>query len=131
MQPFEIIKVRLQTQPKDAKIYNGIIDCLTKIIKNEGPLALYKGTVTPLIGVGILGSVRFGFFENFKNALANYQGIAPIDLSLASRSLCAFCTGTLVSFLVVLSILYSPQLNIPESECKSKSQQWIKSIVVH
>lgn len=34
MQPFEIIKVRLQTQPKDAKIYNGIIDCLTKIIKN-------------------------------------------------------------------------------------------------
>jgi hypothetical protein len=34
MQPFEIIKVRLQTQPKDAKIYNGILDCLTKIIKN-------------------------------------------------------------------------------------------------
>lgn len=34
MQPFEIIKVRLQTQPKDAKIYNGIIDCLSKIIKN-------------------------------------------------------------------------------------------------
>ncbi len=45
MQPFEIIKVRLQTQPQDAKIYNGIIDCLTKIIKNEGPLALYKGDI--------------------------------------------------------------------------------------
>jgi hypothetical protein len=27
MQPFEIIKVRLQTQPRDAKIYNGILDC--------------------------------------------------------------------------------------------------------
>lgn len=45
MQPFEIIKVRLQTQPQDAKVYNGIIDCLTKIIKNEGPLALYKGDI--------------------------------------------------------------------------------------
>lgn len=44
MQPFEIIKVRLQTQPQDAKIYNGIVDCLTKIVKNEGPLALYKGS---------------------------------------------------------------------------------------
>jgi hypothetical protein len=44
MQPFEIIKVRLQTQSKEAPNYSGIIDCLTKIIKNEGPLALYKGT---------------------------------------------------------------------------------------
>jgi hypothetical protein len=44
MQPFEIIKVRLQTQPEGAKIYSGILDCLVKIIKNEGPLALYKGT---------------------------------------------------------------------------------------
>ena len=43
MQPFEIIKVRLQTQSKEAPQYNGIVDCLTKIIKNEGPLALYKG----------------------------------------------------------------------------------------
>ena len=34
MQPFEIIKVRLQTQSKQAPLYNGIVDCLTKIIKN-------------------------------------------------------------------------------------------------
>jgi hypothetical protein len=44
MQPFEIIKVRLQTQSKEAPLYNGIADCLSKIVKNEGPLALYKGT---------------------------------------------------------------------------------------
>jgi hypothetical protein len=54
-----------------------------------------------LIGVGILGSARFGLFENFKNSLAQYQGIAPIDLSIPSRSLCAFCTGFIVSFLMV------------------------------
>lgn len=109
MQPFEIIKVRLQTQPKDAKIYNGILDCLTKIIKNEGPLALYKGknkhilgTLTPLIGVGILGSVRFGLFENFKNSLAKREGIPTMDLSIASRSLCAFGTGLFNSFLMVI-----------------------------
>lgn len=44
MQPFEIIKVRLQTQSKEAPQYRGIVDCLTKIVKEEGPLALYKGT---------------------------------------------------------------------------------------
>lgn len=43
MQPFEIIKVRLQTQSKEAPQYSGIVDCLTKIVKNEGPTALYKG----------------------------------------------------------------------------------------
>lgn len=62
MQPFEIIKVRLQTQPQDAKVYNGIVDCFKKIVTNEGPLALYKGTLTPLIGVGIMGAFRFGVF---------------------------------------------------------------------
>ena len=45
MQPFEIIKVRLQTQSKANPQYAGIVDCLTKIIKSEGPLALYKGTI--------------------------------------------------------------------------------------
>ena len=45
MQPFEIIKVRLQTQSKANPQYTGIVDCLSKIIKNEGPLALYKGTI--------------------------------------------------------------------------------------
>lgn len=44
MQPFEIIKVRLQTQSKEAPLYNGIVDCFTKIFKNEGPTAFYKGT---------------------------------------------------------------------------------------
>ncbi len=43
MQPFEIIKVRLQTQSAANKVYNGIADCLSKIIKNEGVFALYKG----------------------------------------------------------------------------------------
>lgn len=100
MQPFEIIKVRLQTQPQDAKIYNGIVDCFKKIVTNEGPLALYKGTLTPLIGVGIMGAFRFGVFENFKKSLANYQMINPVDLDIASRSLCAFGTGLLSSFLV-------------------------------
>jgi hypothetical protein len=43
MQPFEIIKVRLQTQSAAAPVYSGIFDCLSKIIKNEGATALYKG----------------------------------------------------------------------------------------
>ena len=61
MQPFEIIKVRLQTQSSTNPEYKGIIDCLQKIIKKEGPRALYKGTLSPLIGCGFQVSVQFGF----------------------------------------------------------------------
>lgn len=33
------------------------------------------GTLTPLMGQGILGSVRFGVFENMKNRIAEAKGI--------------------------------------------------------
>lgn len=61
MQPFEIIKVRLQTQSSINPEYKGIIDCLQKIVKKEGLGALYKGTLSPLVGCGFQVSVQFGF----------------------------------------------------------------------
>lgn len=61
MQPFEIIKVRLQKQNAKNPEYAGIIDCLKKIVQKEGITALYKGTLSPLIGCGFQVSVQFGF----------------------------------------------------------------------
>jgi solute carrier family 25 2-oxodicarboxylate transporter 21 len=40
--PFELIKIRLQDKAQSHR-YNGLIDCFTKIVKNEGPLTLYQG----------------------------------------------------------------------------------------
>ncbi|MBS1889848.1 MAG: MC/SLC25 family protein [Actinobacteria bacterium] len=61
MQPFERIKVMLQTQGP-VKEHKGIIDCIQKVLVNEGVGGFYKGTLVPLMGVGVLGSVRFGLF---------------------------------------------------------------------
>jgi hypothetical protein len=44
----DIVKVRLQTTNQ----YSSALDAATKIWKTEGPLAFYKGTLTPLIGIG-------------------------------------------------------------------------------
>lgn len=69
MQPFEIVKVRLQTQSNANPYYNGIVDCFKKIAKEEGLGAFYKGTfflnlgtVTPLIGIGFQASAMFFTF---------------------------------------------------------------------
>ena len=40
--PFELVKIRLQDRAQAAK-YNGMIDCVTKIIRQEGVLTLYQG----------------------------------------------------------------------------------------
>ncbi|KAH6605966.1 solute carrier family 25 [Trichoderma cornu-damae] len=58
-QPFDIIKVRLQTSNQ----YAGALEAAASIYKNEGALAFYKGTLTPLIGIGACVSVQFGAFH--------------------------------------------------------------------
>ena len=58
-QPFDIVKVRLQTTTQ----YSNALGCATSILRNEGPLAFYKGTLTPLIGIGACVSVQFGAFH--------------------------------------------------------------------
>jgi solute carrier family 25 carnitine/acylcarnitine transporter 20/29 len=65
-QPFDCVKVRLQTQPKGANLYNGALDCAQKTLKNEGARAFYKGTLTPLLGVGACVSIQFGVFGAMK-----------------------------------------------------------------
>lgn len=40
--PFELVKIRLQDRASAGK-YNGMLDCVAKIVKNEGPLSLYNG----------------------------------------------------------------------------------------
>jgi solute carrier family 25 2-oxodicarboxylate transporter 21 len=45
--PFELVKIRLQDKASAGK-YNGMIDVVTKIIRYEGPLALYNGLESTL-----------------------------------------------------------------------------------
>ena len=45
--PFELIKIRLQDRVSGAK-YTGMIDCVVKTVKTEGPLALYNGLESTL-----------------------------------------------------------------------------------
>ncbi|EXJ89712.1 solute carrier family 25, member 46 [Capronia epimyces CBS 606.96] len=60
----DIVKVRLQTSSK----YPTALSCARSILQNEGPLAFYKGTLTPLIGIGACVSVQFGAFHYARRA---------------------------------------------------------------
>lgn len=43
--PFDRIRTKIMNQPVDAKQYNGMVDCLTKTIRDEGVLSLWRGFV--------------------------------------------------------------------------------------
>lgn len=45
--PFELIKIRLQDRASAGK-YTGMVDCVVKTVKAEGPLALYNGLESTL-----------------------------------------------------------------------------------
>ena len=55
----DIVKVRLQTTSQ----YKSALDCATQIFKKEGPAAFYKGTLTPLIGIGACVSAPVPGFQ--------------------------------------------------------------------
>jgi solute carrier family 25 carnitine/acylcarnitine transporter 20/29 len=60
--PFDTVKVRIQSQPK---VYSSnAIKTLTKIIRNEGMLGLFKGMEAPVLGVGFINALVFGVFGN-------------------------------------------------------------------
>lgn len=77
--PQDIVKVRLQTTSQ----YKGAVDAATQILKNEGASAFYKGTLTPLIGIGACVSVQFGAF-NYARRAFEAQNAAKEGKSLAS-----------------------------------------------
>ncbi|PNP44590.1 hypothetical protein TGAMA5MH_03720 [Trichoderma gamsii] len=81
-QPFDIVKVRLQTSTQ----YAGALEAATSIYKHEGALAFYKGTLTPLIGIGACVSVQFGAFHaarRWLEARNASSGHSTTDLSYA------------------------------------------------
>ncbi|SPQ24757.1 5206f241-f061-4559-8c55-bf7cbe43cef4 [Thermothielavioides terrestris] len=74
-QPFDIVKVRLQT----STTYPSALAAATSIWKNEGPLAFYKGTLTPLLGIGACLSYGEYYAAGAFAGLANSALSGPIE----------------------------------------------------
>lgn len=43
--PFDRIRTNLMNQPMDKKIYNGLLDCAVKTVKNDGVTSLWRGFI--------------------------------------------------------------------------------------
>ncbi|CAB4251938.1 similar to Saccharomyces cerevisiae YBR104W YMC2 Mitochondrial protein, putative inner membrane transporter with a role in oleate metabolism and glutamate biosynthesis [Maudiozyma barnettii] len=93
-QPFDTTKVRLQTSTRPT----GVLDVIRNLVREEGPRAFYKGTLTPLIGCGLCVSVQFGVNESMKRLLHSRHPNRT-TLSLPEYYLCGLTGGFTNSFL--------------------------------
>ena len=70
--PLDMIKTRMQGV--SAKEYNGAFDCVKKVLKNEGPLAFYKGLFSRLSRVVPGQGIVFGSYETIARYVSNTMG---------------------------------------------------------
>ncbi|KAI7898887.1 mitochondrial carrier domain-containing protein [Cokeromyces recurvatus] len=59
-QPFDLVKVRLQTSEG---IYKNTFDCFKQIIKKDGILGLYRGMATPFASITPIFAVSFWSYD--------------------------------------------------------------------
>lgn len=74
-QPADLVKIRLQTTSATSSI-----QVIKNVVKNEGLLAFYKGTLPPLFGVGVCVSLQFYGFHETKRQILQYTGQKQLDL---------------------------------------------------
>ncbi|PSC68296.1 putative S-adenosylmethionine carrier chloroplastic isoform X1 [Micractinium conductrix] len=67
--PLDVLKTRLMLQGASGQ-YKGVIDCATKIMREEGTAALFRGWEPRVMWIGIGGSVFFTVLEASKTFYA-------------------------------------------------------------
>ena len=112
--PFDVVKVRLQTQPSQGEcvagvFYTGPIDCLRKIIRNEGLFALWKG-VTPSLGSALLeNAVVFSTVGAIRRLYLSSLSTDPFDhdrhLSVKERALVGGLAGVVSATVCTVSFI--------------------------
>lgn len=94
--PFELVKIRLQDKASAGK-YSSSLDALTKIIKSEGPLALYNGLESTLWRHILWNAGYFGCIFQVRELLpkTDNKGMQTLNEMLAGAT--GGTVGTIVN----------------------------------
>eukprot|EP01038_Epipyxis_sp_PR26KG_P014288 gene14288-19168_t len=80
--PIDVIKTKMQTDPE--KYSKGVLQAAKDIVAAEGVGFLLSGLGPTVVGYGLEGALKFGFYETFKVLLSNLKTSKFIILLLAS-----------------------------------------------
>eukprot|EP00177_Eucheuma_denticulatum_P000709 GFKZ01001275.1.p1 GENE.GFKZ01001275.1~~GFKZ01001275.1.p1 ORF type:complete len:231 (-),score=31.73 GFKZ01001275.1:358-1050(-) len=75
-EPLDVIKTRMMTQKlrnmqQGMTLYNGWLHCMKTIIREEGPVALWKGTIPRLVWVGASSAIWYGTYQAARQTISS------------------------------------------------------------
>lgn len=98
--PFDTIKTLLQD---DKSKHKNAISCLVNVVRERGPLVLYKGVLAPMSGVGVIFAIYFLVYDATEKLIRFLKAMDPNKpLPMVDVMLCGGSTG------VVGSIFFGP-----------------------
>jgi solute carrier family 25 phosphate transporter 23/24/25/41 len=98
--PLEITKTRLALA--EPGVYNGILDTIRKILRHEGPTALYKGWGASVLGIVPYASIDLAVFNTLKEMYMNrYSDDPSVSTLLVAGAVSGIC-GQIVSYPLAL-----------------------------
>ncbi|KAJ7739710.1 mitochondrial carrier domain-containing protein [Mycena maculata] len=100
--PFDLTKVRLQSQVLDAEArFTGPIDCLNKTWRNEGVRGLYRGLPAPIVGAMAENASLFLSYRELQDMIKrfNRQSISEAS-SMPQVASAGAGAGAITSFLL-------------------------------
>lgn len=117
-QPFDTVKVRLQTDPS----FHGPTDCARKLMRREGFRAFFKGMSTPLITMSAVNGTIFSCY----GAGLRFQGYSTAEDEGSATPLSAICAagmfaGFVQTFILVPSDLIKCKLQVQVSRAAGAS----------
>ena len=94
--PFDVAKARIQNAPG---VYGGLIDCITKAVRLEGPLSLYSGALPALGSACTENAVGMTVNRGMRRQVAAWQGqsLAEVHISPPMEVALGGVTGVFTS----------------------------------
>ena len=108
--PLDTVKVRIQNDLGGK--YGGIGDCVRKVVRSEGPAALWKGMSLPLGATSSVFALCFYGYNHGKTVFCDADAFDPDNLKLPQ----IFAAGAFSSF-------YTTPVQAPQELLKCRIQQ--------
>ncbi|ODN79563.1 hypothetical protein L202_03517 [Cryptococcus amylolentus CBS 6039] len=103
--PFDLIKVRLQSQPTDRALqFAGPLDCFKQTYSREGWRGLYRGISAPIVGAACENATLFLAYKKCQEAIMllrhGGEGSQGLELDMQETAIAAAGAGTIASFVL-------------------------------
>ena len=117
--PIDVVKTRLQMDGSaGAKQYAGSMDCASKMVKAEGPGALFKGLPPALVRQSTYGSLRYGLYGPIRDSMGIAPGTPKDQIPLYKKIAAGGTAGAVASAIAYDARIQYTKQRLKQAPCK-------------